>query len=395
LALAVLALGAADRLAALLLLGWIAVSLALGRRYWRRRTSWTNTRLEITDDIVEQMVGHRTRLAQQPRERWHQGEDESLERYIEMSRTMDRDGAFLMAVVPRGWLVMGLLGLTPGFVTGSASTAELAMGLGGIVLAYQALQKLATSLWHLAGATIAWKQAAPLFDAAARPKQIRSPAFALSISASENHASSSAVPVIQAHDLVFGYRGRGEFVLQHADLTVYRGDRILIEGPSGSGKSTLMALLAGLRFPESGLILLNGLDRETLGSEAWRRRIAAAPQFHENHVLTGTFAFNLLMGRNWPPTASDLADGEVICRELGLGQLLDTMPAGLLQIIGETGWRLSHGECSRLYIARALLQKADVVILDESFGALDPQTRTSALECVMKRVSTLIVIAHQ
>jgi ATP-binding cassette subfamily B protein len=219
-------------------------------------------------------------------------------------------------------------------------------------------------------------------------------AFASSTSIVENDAPSAAVPVIQAHDLVFGYRGRGDVAIQHMNLAVYKGDRVLIEGPSGSGKSTLMALLAGLRLPESGLILLNGLDQATLGSETWRRFIAAVPQFHENHVLTGTFAFNLLMGKCWPPTASDLNEAEIICRELGLGQLLDAMPAGLMQIIGETGWRLSHGECSRLYLARALLQKGDVVILDECFGALDPETRTTALECVIKRVPTVIVIAH-
>jgi hypothetical protein len=53
----------------------------------------------------------------------------------------------------------------------------------------------------------------------------------------------------------------------------------------------------------------------------------AAPQFHENHVLTGTFAFNLLMGRRWPPEPEDLREAEGLCRQLGLGQLLERMPA--------------------------------------------------------------------
>jgi len=73
---------------------------------------------------------------------------------------------------------------------------------------------------------------------------------------------------------------------------------------------------------------------------------------------------------------------EVLCRELGLGDLLERMPAGLLQMVGETGWQLSHGERSRLYIARALLQGADMIILDESFGALDPETLRRALRYV-------------
>ena len=70
------------------------------------------------------------------------------------------------------------------------------------------------------------------------------------------------------------------------------------------------------------------------------------------------------------------------------------MPAGLLQMVGETGWQLSHGERSRLYIARALLQRAELIILDESFAALDPENLRRALTCVLDRASTLLVIAH-
>jgi ATP-binding cassette subfamily B protein len=70
------------------------------------------------------------------------------------------------------------------------------------------------------------------------------------------------------------------------------------------------------------------------------------------------------------------------------------MPAGLQQMVGESGWQLSHGERSRLYIARALLQQADLLILDESFGALDPGNLQRALRCVLQRAPTLLVIAH-
>jgi ABC-type multidrug transport system fused ATPase/permease subunit len=183
-------------------------------------------------------------------------------------------------------------------------------------------------------------------------------------------------------------------VLQGCDLQIYAGDRILLEGPSGGGKSTLVSLLIGLRHPQSGLLLLRGLDRQTLGTEGWRRRVVAAPQFHENHVLTGTFAFNLLMGRRWPPQPDDMREADAICRELGLGDLLDRMPAKMLQMVGETGWQLSHGERSRLYIARALLHDADLVLLDESFAALDPETLRQCLRCVLSRATTLLVIAH-
>jgi ATP-binding cassette subfamily B protein len=200
--------------------------------------------------------------------------------------------------------------------------------------------------------------------------------------------------LLDARDLVFRYRDRGGPVLQGVTVQIRRGDRLLLEGPSGSGKSTLAALLAGARLPESGLVLFGGLDRDTLGAERWRRRIVIAPQFHENHVLMGTFAFNVLLGRGWPPRPGDLEAVDQTCRALGLGDLLDRMPAGMQQVVGETGWQLSHGEKSRLYLARALLQDADVIILDESFAALDPSTLRQCLTCVLETAPTLLVIAH-
>jgi ATP-binding cassette subfamily B protein len=63
-------------------------------------------------------------------------------------------------------------------------------------------------------------------------------------------------------------------------------------------------------------------------------------------------------------------------------------------MVGETGWQLSHGEKSRLYIARALLQGAELIVLDESFAALDPENLRRALHCALARASTLFVIAH-
>jgi ATP-binding cassette, subfamily B, bacterial len=178
-----------------------------------------------------------------------------------------------------------------------------------------------------------------------------------------------------------------------ASLTIRHGDRLLIEGASGEGKSTLAALLVGLRTPDSGLLLLNGLDRFTLG-DAWHRFATAAPQFHENHVLVGTLGFNLLMGRNWPASDAELTEATELCHELGLGDLLRRMPSGLMQPVGETGWQLSHGERSRIFLARALLQDAQLTVLDESFAALDPESLEVCLDSVTRRAKTLAVIAH-
>ena len=79
---------------------------------------------------------------------------------------------------------------------------------------------------------------------------------------------------------------------------------------------------------------------------------------------------------------------------LCLTELLHKMPSGLQQTVGETGWRLSHGERNRIFLARALLQEPDVLVLDESFAALDPANLQLVFDCVLKRAKTLVVIAH-
>ena len=207
--------------------------------------------------------------------------------------------------------------------------------------------------------------------------------------------TSDTAKLIEAYDLGFRYQERAEPVLRHCNLSISKGDRILLEGPSGGGKSTLASMLTGLRSPDSGLLLVGGLDRHTLGPAGWQRRVAAAPQFHENHVLTGTFGFNALMARDGILTWDDFQQAEAVCNELGLGDLIRRMPAGMLQMVGDTGWQLSHGERSRLFIARALLQGAELIVLDESFAALDPENLRCALECVLRRARSVLVIAHR
>lgn len=100
------------------------------------------------------------------------------------------------------------------------------------------------------------------------------------------------------------------------------------------------------------------------------------------------------MGRNWPASADELTEARELCEELGLGPLLQRMPSGLMQMVGETGWQLSQGERSRIFLARALLQKAGLTVLDESFAALDPQTLEQCLLCALKNSRALLVIAH-
>jgi ATP-binding cassette, subfamily B, bacterial len=382
---AVLAASVGATLHLALLAAWALFLLSSALRYHRARDGWTSARLGLTRDLVERMLGHRTRLVQQPPERRHLGEDEAVERYLASSRTADEQSAWLGALAARGWVVLGLLGLMPALALGSASPQAVAVSIGGILLAANACNKLVRGLSALSLAALAWRAASELFHAA---PQLRPPR-----AERRERPLQPGGALLQATDLVVRF-DRARPVLDGCCLEIDANSRILIEGASGSGKSTLASVLSGRRRPESGLLLLHGLDWPTLGVQGFRSAIVAVPQAHDNHVLSTSLAFNLLLGSRWPPEPEDLERARSVCEELELGPLLSRMPAGLWQAVGETGWQLSHGEKSRLYIARALLRDADLLVLDESLAALDPATFRSVLGCVLARSRALLVIAH-
>jgi len=397
--LCVLALGVAPVGELAFAAAWGLFGAALAVRVQRALRAWSAERLALTHDLVERMVGQRTLVAQQPSELWHRDEDRALAAYSSRGRALDRAVTALTVVVPRGFLIGALVILAPRFGEAALRPGAFATSLGGLLFVTSALRKLAQAFPALGAAVIAWRNIGDLLAGDETPVR---PDAAASLAASSSTLSSASPAalaakrgaLIEARALGFRYPGRADPVLDDCALEIRRGDRVLLEGPSGGGKSTLAALLCGLRAPTSGSLRLDGVERSALGDERWRARVGAAPQFHENHVFSASLLFNLLLGRAWPPRREDVAEAEAICRELDLGPLLARMPSGLEQLVGESGWQLSHGERGRLYIARSLLQPLDARILDESFAALDPETLERALACVLSRAETLVVIAH-
>lgn len=383
-AFSLLANGAAALWQLLVFVVWVASTLAIAAWNTRARLRWTNTRLELTHQLVEKMSGHRTRLAQQSPEEWHTEEDAGNVRYLEASKAMDRTSAWLSGAVPRGYLVAAVLAFAPAFAVGAVAMTKLAVTIAALLFAYGALARFAFGCTRLGAAWISWRTVKPLFEAASGV--VREGIVA--------GATAPTTVVLDAQDVLFAHHSRVEPVLKACSLKVTRGDFLLLEGGSGSGKSTFASLLAGFRQPSGGLILAGGLDWNTLGEEGWRRRIVCAPQYHENHILSASLAFNLLLGRKYPFRVEDYREAWEVCRELGLGPLLERMPAGLEQMVGETGWQLSQGERSRVFLARALLQGGEAILLDESFAALDPHNLRQCLECVFRRARTVLVIAH-
>jgi ATP-binding cassette subfamily B protein len=351
-------------------------------------------RLELTGRLVEALGGHRTRQAQAAGGGIAE-DDSRLAAHHEVVRRLATREAVLRVGLPRVWLLAGLAGLAPAAAAGGVTPSRLGASLAGLFLTQAALRRLAAALCGLAAAGVEARGLLPLLGAEGRGDRRPYSGGGNPRPVAGRHGAWHEGPLLlEASEISGGPAGGKRLVFSGVSLTIRAGERVLLDGPSGAGKSTLAALLAGERAPDSGLLLLGGLDLATVGARAWRRRVIAVPQLHANHLFAGTLAFNLLAGRGWPPSARDLAEAEAVCRELGLGALLDRLPAGMEQRIGEAGWRLSDGETCRVCMARALLQEPDLLILDESLAALDPEMRVRALEVATRRARTLMLVAH-
>ncbi|CAM2010594.1 ATP-binding cassette domain-containing protein [Acanthopleuribacter pedis] len=366
---------------------WVGFGGMLIARYYHRCRHWTHLRLKQSHQLTEKMLGHRTRLIQEIPHQSHQQEDRFLAETLAAGKAMDRISLWLDLLLTRGWMVAALAALLPILFQPGLNPLGIAVSLGGILLAVRGFTQFNAGFTSLVQAWIAWREVRLLVAAPPDAVPIADPR-------TQQADTNPSGNLVNMRDIHFRHQRAQAAVLQNLHLQIKRGERILIEGPSGSGKSTFAAILAGLRDPNGGLLLLNGFDRATRRDQDWHRRIALVTQFHENHIFSASLAFNLLMGRAWPPQHADLQLADQICRELGLGDLLDRMPAGLQQMVGDTGWQLSHGEHARVCIARAILQEPELLILDESFAALDPETLTLAHTAISNRIDTLVLIAH-
>lgn len=180
-------------------------------------------------------------------------------------------------------------------------------------------------------------------------------------------------------------------VLRDVTLDIEPGERVAFVGRSGAGKTSLVSLLLRFYRPESGQILLDGVDIEALDLAWLRRQIALVLQ--EPIIFSGTLAENIAYGRPGATAAEVVAAS----RAAGLHEFVAGLRAGYDTEVGERGVRLSGGQRQRLSIARAFLKDAPILILDEPTSQLDSTTEQHVFASLdrLARGRTTLVISHR
>ncbi|MFC4112314.1 ABC transporter ATP-binding protein [Nonomuraea zeae] len=183
----------------------------------------------------------------------------------------------------------------------------------------------------------------------------------------------------------------GEEVLHGVSFTAEPGQMVALVGSSGAGKSTIAQLLPRLYDADSGAVRIGGVDVRDLTADSIRDTLGMVTQ--DGHLFHESIRANLLLAR---PEASEAEIWDALTRAR-LANLIESLPDGLDTVVGERGYRLSGGERQRLTIARLLLARPRVVILDEATAALD-STSEAAVQAALGEAlegRTAVVIAHR
>jgi len=308
------------------------------------------------------------------------------ENAFEIARVRIRQRAWLTTIAIT--LVMGAIGVVIWIggldvISGRTSPGELAAFVFYsllVGLAAGAISEVIGELQRAAGA------AARIFELLQTPSEILSGA---------NATQALPDPLrgdIEISNLTFSYPARRDIeVLQSLSLHIQAGETVALVGPSGAGKSTLFDLLLRFYDPDTGRILIDGVDSRKLALTDLRQCFALVPQ--NPALFHGTIADNIRYAR---PEASDTAMVEA-ARIAHADEFIRKLPKGYETPLGDTGLGLSGGQKQRLAIARALLADAPILLLDEATSALDAESEhliQQAMPGLMSNRTTL-VIAHR
>ena len=212
-------------------------------------------------------------------------------------------------------------------------------------------------------------------------------------SAKESLVGQKAPPALE-NGIVFRevdfFFGQNQ-ILRKTNLTIPAGKITAIVGKSGAGKTTIADLITGLFEPDSGKITIDGIPLAEIHMQKWRARIGYVPQ--EMFLFHDTIRKNITFGDSFYSNQNI----EDAMRAAGAWDFVRALPQGIETIVGERGSKLSGGQRQRLAIARALIRKPKLLIMDEVTTSLDPATESALCETIrtLKGKTTILAISHQ
>jgi ATP-binding cassette subfamily C protein len=207
------------------------------------------------------------------------------------------------------------------------------------------------------------------------------------------HEGGSVIPDpglgIRLEDVIFARRNNR--IIRNATITIPANKITVLQGPSGAGKTTIIDLITGLHRPKAGRVLIGETPIEEVNLAAWRRQIGYVPQ--ELNLLHMTVRENITLA---DPAITD-DDVRAVLEQVGAAEFLRDSERTLDSSVGEMGVKLSGGQRQRIALARALVTRPKVLILDEVTSALDPETERQIVENIvgLRNRYTIIVITHR
>ncbi|KOS38327.1 hypothetical protein ACN38_g10846 [Penicillium nordicum] len=207
--------------------------------------------------------------------------------------------------------------------------------------------------------------------------------------------SGSSASNVQLRDVHFCYPARPDMkVLKGLNVDIRPGKFCALVGPSGAGKSTIISLVERLYTPESGSIVIDGVDVTKTSDVSFRDWISLVPQ--DSVLFEGSIEFNVGLGAR-PGHNVTLEEIQEACKLANIHDVITSLPDGYQTLCGPSGNQFSGGQKQRLSIARALVRKPKLLILDESTSALDAESEKLLQDGLEKaaRGITVIAIAHR
>ncbi|MCL1849147.1 MAG: ABC transporter ATP-binding protein/permease [Clostridiales bacterium] len=196
---------------------------------------------------------------------------------------------------------------------------------------------------------------------------------------------------IQFRDVSFRYHNSGEWVLKHIDLSIREGETVGVIGTTGSGKSTMVSLIPRLFDATEGSVLVGGVDVRAYPQDRLREKIGMVLQ--ENILFAGKIEDNLRYGKS-SATEEEMREAAEDAQAL---DFIENIEKGFGARVEQRGRNFSGGQKQRLSIARTLLRKPDILILDDAASAVDMVTETRIREAINRRIGscTVIIIAQR